>query len=94
MQLFKEVLTKYKLIDYCEISDHNKLYKLPNGSEILFLGLDDETKLLSIQDISDIWVEETFEVEKDILAYEEMELTNKAEQVMYDAVKKVFEVVE
>ena len=37
---------------------------------------------------------ELHEVEKDILAYEEMELTNKAEQVMYDAVKKVFEVVE
>lgn len=66
MQLFKEVLTKYKIIQYCEISDHNKLYKLPNGSEIIFLGLDDETKLLSIQDISDIWVEETFEVEKEI----------------------------
>ena len=29
---------------------------------------------------------ELHEVEKDILAYEEMELTNKAEQVMYDAV--------
>ena len=37
---------------------------------------------------------ELHEVEKDILAYEEMELTNKAEQVMYDAVKKVFEAVE
>ena len=66
MQLFKEILIKFKIIDKCNISDYNKLYELPNGSQIIFKALDEETKLLSIQDISDIWVEETFEVEKNI----------------------------
>jgi phage terminase large subunit len=36
----------------------------PNGAQILMCGLDDETKLLSINDISTIWVEEAYEVEK------------------------------
>ena len=37
----------------------------PNGSQIIMIGLDDEQKLLSIHDISVVWVEEAFEVEKD-----------------------------
>ena len=40
---------------------------LPNGSEIIFLGLDDETKLLSISGITCVFVEEVFEVPKDIV---------------------------
>ncbi len=38
--------------------------KFPNGSEIIFLGLDEETKLLSLTDISTIFVEEVFELER------------------------------
>ena len=56
MQLFKEELTKFKIIDICKISDYNRIYELPNGTQIIFKPLDQETKLLSIQDISDIWV--------------------------------------
>jgi phage terminase large subunit len=37
----------------------------PNGSQIIMCGLDDEQKLLSINNISTVWVEEVFEVEKD-----------------------------
>ena len=36
----------------------------PNGSQIIMCGLDSEEKLLSINDISTIWVEEAYEVEK------------------------------
>jgi len=36
----------------------------PNGSQIIMSGLDNEEKLLSINDISTIWVEEAYEVEK------------------------------
>lgn len=36
----------------------------PNGSQIIFIGLDKETKLLSLADISCIFVEEAFEVEQ------------------------------
>lgn len=36
----------------------------PNGSQIIMVGLDTEEKLLSLNDISTIWIEEAFEVEK------------------------------
>ena len=39
----------------------------PNGTEVIFLGLDDETKLLSISGITCVFVEEVFEVPKDIV---------------------------
>jgi phage terminase large subunit len=37
----------------------------PNGSEIIMVGLDTEEKLLSLTNISVVWVEEAFEVEKE-----------------------------
>lgn len=36
----------------------------PNGSQIIMCGLDTEEKLLSLNNISTIWVEEAYEVEK------------------------------
>ena len=78
MQLFKEILTDYKLIDYCNISDHNRIYELPNGSQLIFLSLDDESKLLSLQNIDTIWVEETTEVEKEIFDQLNLRMRGKA----------------
>ena len=78
MQLFKEILTEYKLIDYCNISDHNRIYELPNGSQLIFLSLDDESKLLSLQNIDTIWVEETTEVEKEIFDQLNLRMRGKA----------------
>ena len=40
---------------------------LPNGSEFIFIGLDDEEKLLSIATMDAIFVEEAFEVPKEII---------------------------
>jgi phage terminase large subunit len=37
----------------------------PNGSQIIMVGLDTEEKLLSLTNISTVWVEEVFEVEKE-----------------------------
>lgn len=39
----------------------------PNGSVILFQGLDEETKLLSINDISVVFIEEAYELSRDIV---------------------------
>ena len=36
----------------------------PNGSQIIMVGLDTEEKLLSLNNISTIWIEEAYEVEK------------------------------
>ena len=63
---FKEVLTEWKLISLVKIRESDFNIQFPNGSEILFMGLDDETKLLSLNNISCIFVEEVFEVSKDI----------------------------
>lgn len=65
--LFKEILTKWKLIGLCKVNTSVLSITLPNGSEIIFLGLDDEAKLLSISGISCIFIEEVFEVSKDIV---------------------------
>lgn len=53
-QLFKDVLNSWKIKDYCKIRETDMNIKFPNGSEIIMLGLDEETKLLSLADISTI----------------------------------------
>lgn len=65
--LFKDILNKWKLTKYVRIRETDFNIKFPNGSEIIFMGLDEETKLLSLNDIGCIWIEEAFEVPKAIV---------------------------
>ena len=65
MKETKLVLNQFGITDYCKISDYNREYILPNGSSIIFMGLDDENKLLSLSDVSTIFIEEVFEVEEE-----------------------------
>lgn len=65
--LMKEILTKWKLTPYIKIRETDMSIRFPNGSEIIMLGLDEETKLLSLNNVSVIWVEECFEVPKPIV---------------------------
>ena len=66
--LFKDVLTKWKLYpQYVKIRESDFNIKFPNGSEIIFTGLDEETKLLSLNNIGCIFIEEAFEVPKPIV---------------------------
>ena len=63
--LFRDILTKWHLYPgVVKIRETDFNIKFPNGSEIIFTGLDEETKLLSLNDIGTIFVEEAFEVEK------------------------------
>ena len=62
--LIKEILTKWKITKFVSIRETDMTITFPNGSQIIFLGLDNEEKLLSINDISTIWIEEAYEVEK------------------------------
>ena len=82
--LFKEILTKWKIIQYCCINNTNMVITLPSGSEIIFMGLDDETKLLSIAGITCVFIEEVFEVPKDIVEQLNLRLRggNKHKQVL------------
>ncbi len=65
--LFKDILAKWKLTAFVKVRETDFNIKFPNGSEIIFLGLDDEYKLLSLNNIGCIFVEEAFEVPKPIL---------------------------
>ena len=65
--LFKEILAKWKLTPYLKIRESDFNIRFPNGSEIIFLGLDEETKLLSLNNIGTVWIEEAFEVPKAIV---------------------------
>ena len=62
--LFKDILAKWQLTQYVKIRETDFNIKFPNGSEIIFMGLDEETKLLSLNNIGVIFIEEVFEVEK------------------------------
>lgn len=60
----KQQLIDWKIYDLVNINQTNMTITFPNGSQIIFIGLDKETKLLSLADISCIFVEEAFEVEQ------------------------------
>lgn len=62
--LFKEILNKWKITQYVKIKETDMSITFPNGSQIIMLGLDEETKLLSLANISGVWIEEAYEVEK------------------------------
>lgn len=62
--LFKEVLAKWQLTQYVNIRETDMSITFPNGSQIIMVGLDTEEKLLSLTNISTIWIEEAYEVEQ------------------------------
>ena len=65
--LFKDIITKWQLAPYVRIRESDFNIKFPNQSEIIFIGLDEETKLLSLNNIGCIFIEEAFEVPKNIV---------------------------
>lgn len=84
--LFKDVLKDFKLYEYCKVRESDFYIQLPNGSEFIFVGLDDETKLLSIQNISDVFVEEIWEVSKETIDQLSLRMRGKAKnQQIYGA---------
>lgn len=65
--LFKTILSKWKLTEEVQIRESDFRILFPNGSEIIFMGLDEETKLLSLDNIGAIFIEECYEVPKTIV---------------------------
>lgn len=63
--LFKEILTKWQLTKYVKIKETDMSITFPNGSQIILMGLDTEEKLLSLNNISTVWIEEAYEVERE-----------------------------
>lgn len=83
--LFKEVLEKWKLTPYVRIRETDFNIKFPNGSEIIHLGLDDEQKLLSINNISTVWIEEAFEITREVAEQLDLRMRGSAanQQIIY-----------
>ena len=78
--LFKRILKKWKLYpQYVQIRETDFHIQFPNGSEIMFTGLDEETKLLSLDDISVVFIEEAFEVPRDIVDQLNLRLRSEVE---------------
>jgi phage terminase large subunit len=50
-----------------KINESDFRIRFPNGSEVIFLGLDDEAKLLSLQGIGTIFIEEAYDVPQNMV---------------------------
>lgn len=90
--LFKSVLADWHLYEHVEIRETLLTIKFPNGSEIIFKGLDDEQKIKSIANIDDIVIEECTEISK--VEFDQLDLRlrskNKYNQIhcMFNPVSK------
>ena len=77
--LFKEILTKWQLMPYVKVRETDMVITFPSGAEIIHIGLDMETKLLSLNNVSCIWIEEAYEVPKDIVEQLNLRMRGNAE---------------
>lgn len=77
--LFKDIIAKWQLTPYVKIRETDFRILFPNGSEIIFIGLDEETKLLSLNNIGCIFIEEAFEVPKPIVEQLNLRLRGNTE---------------
>lgn len=63
---FNSAIEQFGIASLTRVSKTTLDIELPNGSQIIFKGADEETKLLSIQGVSITWIEEATEVSKEI----------------------------
>ena len=77
--LFKEVLDKWQLTKHVKIKETDMSITFPNGSQIVLLGLDEETKLLSLANVSAVWVEEAYEVPQNMVEQLNLRMRGQAE---------------
>jgi len=83
--LFVSVIKQWKLTPYVKINESDFRIKfLHNNSEIIFSGLDEETKLLSLNDIGSIFIEEAFEVDQEMVEQLNLRMRgkNKNQQIL------------
>ena len=92
-QCVLDILSKWKLIDYCKINKTNYTVRLPNGSVFLFYGCDDSEKIKSISGITDIIIEECSELTLDDVTQLDLRLRAKADNLqifyMFNPVSKI-----
>lgn len=76
--LIRNIITRWKLTAefYVNLTDKTITYK-PNGSQIMFSGLDDVEKLKSIEGVTSIWCEEATELSQE--DFEQLDLRLRGE---------------
>jgi phage terminase large subunit len=67
VSLVKDILIDYKIWNKVTLNKTEKRFEFPNGSVIMFKGIDDPEKIKSISGISHIWIEEASELDRDDL---------------------------
>ena len=61
-RLILEQLSQWQIRSLCKVRITDFTIELPNGSTLLFKGLDDSERIKSIVGITDIWIEEATEL--------------------------------
>ena len=61
-RLVLEILSDLEIRQLCKVRITDYAIELPNGSALLFKGLDDSERIKSIVGITDIWIEEATEL--------------------------------
>lgn len=61
-QLALDTLSAFHILKYCKVNNTTQKITLPNGSVILFVGVQDVERLKSITGITDIFIEEATEL--------------------------------
>ena len=64
---------------YVKINESDYRITFPNGSQVLFTGLDEENKLISLNNVSTVCVEEAYEVSRDLVDQLDLRMRGKAE---------------
>ena len=75
--LIKDILTQWKIIQYVKVKETDFSFTFPNGSQIIMMGLDEETKLLSLNNIGTIWIEEAYEVPQNMVEQLNLRMRSK-----------------
>ena len=73
-----DMLSKFQILAYCRTNKSTFTIELPNGSTLLFKGMDDSEKIKSIVGITDIWVEESTEFTEEDIEQLDLRLRAKA----------------
>lgn len=83
--LIKQILMEWKIINLVKVNESEMRFTFPSGSEIILLGLDSEEKLLSLNNISCVWLEEAVEVSYEIAQQIDLRMRgiNENQQIIY-----------
>ena len=64
-RLFVELLSQWKIYEYCNVRISDMTIELPSGSILLFRNLEDRERIKSIVGITDCWIEEASEIDSE-----------------------------